>query len=346
MKSKKPRFRLFQTISGSKTGGAESFFERLTLSLHQYGCEQKVSIKPFHHRLKLLKNAGVKYNTCKYRSLIYPVDRWILKNQIKAYKPNIVLSWMNRATSFSPSGNWVNIGRLGGFYNLKYYKNCDWLIANTKGIAKWLNYNGWPKNRIKQLNNFVPENTGKEIKSLKKFSNNTTRVIAFGRFHHNKAFDTLFKAISLLNNITLFIAGDGPERNKLYKLSKKLEIDKKVVFLGWIDNTEDLLASGDIFVCPSRFEPFGNVIIEAFSAKIPVISTSTDGGLENIQHLKNGLITDIDDPTQLANSIDELRKSKDLKKSLIFNGFKTWEEFYHPKIITEEWIDFFEKVKK
>ncbi len=346
MSGKTPGLKLFQTMAGSKSGGAERFFERLAISINKSGCQQKVSIRPFEERIKLFKNEGIIVEKCHYRRLFSPIDKWKLKSQILDYNPNLVLSWMNRASEFTPDGNWTHVGRLGGYYNLKYYKNCDWLVANTKGIADWLIQEGWSSKKIKLLYNFIPENKGKKINNIDSLFKDRIKIIAFGRFHRNKAFDTLFKAISLINEVVLLIAGDGPEKNNLIKLCEDLNIKNRVKFLGWINNTEDLLSSGDIFICPSRIEPFGNVIVEAFAAKIPVISTATNGGVENIEHLKNGLLVKIDDTIQLAKSIRKLIKDKNLQKNLVFNGFQSWKKRHHPKIITNQWLDFLNGVAR
>ena len=51
----------------------------------------------------------------------------------------------------------MHVARLGGYYNLKYYRRCDHLIANTRAIVDYAVANGWPRARIDYLPNFVPD---------------------------------------------------------------------------------------------------------------------------------------------------------------------------------------------
>ena len=65
---------------------------------------------------------------------------------------------MSRATSFVPTkGDFVRVGRLGGYYDLKYYRHCDHLIGNTRDIVTYVRRHGWPAERAHYLPNFVDE---------------------------------------------------------------------------------------------------------------------------------------------------------------------------------------------
>lgn len=92
-------------------------------------------------------------------------------------------------------------------------------------------------------------------------------VGAVGRLNVIKRYDVLleiFKKILNINkNAILLIAGDGPERNKLKDLSKKLKIENKVKFLGNIDNTTELYCAMDVFVMTSKTEASPLVLIES-----------------------------------------------------------------------------------
>ena len=69
-----------------------------------------------------------------------------IKRIFDEFKPNIVLSWMNRASRLLPDSqkfNSVNIGRLGGYYKIKNYVNCDYLITNTIDLRNFVISKGW-----------------------------------------------------------------------------------------------------------------------------------------------------------------------------------------------------------
>jgi len=103
-------------------------------------------------------------------------------------------------------------------------------------------------------------------------------------------------------NAVLVLAG-GDKNGKMYELekhAKQLGIIDKVHFLGFVDDIHNLYPAADLFVLSSSVEPFGKVIIEAFAAGIPVVSTRTEGALEIIGREERGLLADIKSPDSIA----------------------------------------------
>ena len=71
-------------------------------------------------------------------------------------------------------------------------------------------------------------------------------------------------------------------------MANNLKVSDRVRFLGWRLDTPNLLATADALICPSRHEPLGNVILEAWAQERPVIAAASDGPKELIQNGKNG----------------------------------------------------------
>ena len=121
---KNSKIKILNIMSGAKTGGAERFFERLVIAIEKENIEQKVIIKHHSPRVKLLKDKIANLKLLRYLTIIIPSVFFYRKNN-KNFKPNIILSWMNRASGIIPNekiGNEVNVGRLGAFINLKTIK--------------------------------------------------------------------------------------------------------------------------------------------------------------------------------------------------------------------------------
>src|SRR5258706_13129845 len=114
-------------------------------------------------------------------------------------------------------------------------------------------------------------------------------LVALGRLHTNKAFDVLIEALAGVHDAHLWIAGTGPEESALKARIASRDLGKRVRFLGWREDTEAVLAAADIFVCPSRHEPLGNVVIEAFAQGLPVIATASQSPKALIEDGLNGL---------------------------------------------------------
>ena len=129
--------RVFQVMAGAEHGGAEAFFTRLVPALGRAGLEQRVAIRRDAKRSKILSEAGIEPVELPFGGPIDLYTPFRLRREIKAFKPDIVLTWMNRATVKCPPGDFVHVGRLGGYYDLKYYQGCDHLIGNTEDIVAW-----------------------------------------------------------------------------------------------------------------------------------------------------------------------------------------------------------------
>lgn len=334
-------------MAGAEHGGAELFFERLADRFHHAEMSQALSIKPYKARIDRLSAAGITPHTCHFRPLLKPLDSYQLARQMKAFEPSVVMSWMNRATDFTPAGSWTHVARLGGYYNLKYYRECDWLVGNTRGIADWLIQQGWPADRVHHQVNFVP---APQRPALLRADFNTPEkeplIVALGRLHQNKGFDTLLLALARAKDGILWLAGEGPERNRLEALTDELGLRDRVRFLGWQTAPECVIAAADLFVCPSRHEPFGNVIAEAFAAGKPVIATRSDGAVEHIKDGSDGVLVPLDDVAALADEIGNLIASKQTAQKLGKAAYQSWNRLFNPEKVTSDWMSFLSGVAR
>ncbi len=133
-------------------------------------------------------------------------------------------------------------------------------------------------------------------------------VGALGRLHVNKGFDILLQAAALLRergiSVKLQIAGDGPEDDTLKTLAARLGLGAEdLEFTGWVTGPADYLAKLDLFVLPSRVEPFGLVVVEAMAAGVPVISSDIDGPRTILRSGELGVMVPPEDPSALADAI-------------------------------------------
>lgn len=338
--------KVLQVMAGAEFGGAEEFFTRLTIALHKTKIEQRVIIRKNEARAQRLINGGVEPTQMRFGGKLDFQTPWALKRYIKDFKPDIVFSWMNRATSMCPTtGDFVHIGRLGGYYNLKYYRNCDHLVANTKDIADYLVNNGWAADKVHYLPNFVGAKRAKPIDRQKFFTpSNSTLILALGRLHENKAFDVLLHAIARVPNTYLWLAGDGPLKEELEALAEKIGIKPRVRFLGWRDDPEALFAAADMFVCPSRHEPLGNVVIESWAQGVPVIAADSLGPGMLIRQGENGVLFPVDDAKTLASSIKRLISDPELTQRMVAQASKDYANNFTEDIIIDKYLEFFERM--
>ena len=337
--------RVLQVMAGAEYGGAEAFFIRLVLALHRAGLEQRVVIRENPRRAKALSSAGIEAVQLSFGGFFDFMTSAALKREIRSFKPGVVLTWMNRATNKCPKGDFVHVARLGGYYDIKYYKKCDHLIGNTEEIVGYLTESGWPKERAHYLPNFVAAERAQPVPREQHFTpSGAPLLLALGRLHQNKAFDVLLEAVARTPEVYLWLAGEGPLREELETLAERLAVKPRVRFLGWREDTAAHFGACDVFVCPSRLEPYGNVVVEAWAQSVPVISTDTFGPGTMIEHMETGILTPVDDPMTLANAIRFVLNDADLRTRLAEGGRAAYEERFTEDSVVERYMQFFRDV--
>ncbi|MGB0682537.1 MAG: glycosyltransferase [Magnetovibrionaceae bacterium] len=339
--------KIAQVMAGAPFGGAEAFFVRLVLGLHRAKVDQVVAIRQNADRARLLARGGVTPHQFAFGGAFDFSTKSSLKRLFKAEKPDLVLTWMNRATALCPKskGKFVHVARLGGYYDLKYYQACDHLVGNTQDIVDYLVKEGWPEEKAHYLPNFVDAEPAAPAERDQWFTpDRSPLVLAMGRLHENKAFDTLLEAIARVPDAYLWLAGDGPEREALERMAEKLAIKPRVRFLGWRDDTAALLAACDVFVCPSRHEPLGNVVVEAWAQGKAVVAADALGPGTLIDHLETGVLFPVDDAKLLADSLKYVLAESADRERLAAAGRRAYEEHFTEARVVDQYMTFFERV--
>ena len=266
-----------------KFGGAERFYVDLTNGLARRGHDilaiSHVRSKAVLHLEKLpnVNRASVR--------VLGPWDplapRKILK-QVRDFAPDIIQTSLSRAAHLAgPAAHKLRIPLVAhthDFVDLKYFKKADVFTPTTAAQRDYLLGAGIPAHGIRWIPNFSSLSPVTAIHCRDK----VTKIVALGRFVHKKGFDMLLRSISRLadDNIRLYLAGDGAERQRLMDLAASLNLDNNVHFAGWQDDVRSFLLQGDLFVLPSRYEPVGIAVLEAMACGIPIVATKCHGPLE------------------------------------------------------------------
>ena len=342
--------RVLQAIAGARYGGAERFFERLVPALSRSGVEQRVLIRQDERRLALLRDAGLDVHPLAFGGRLDLLTRWRFARHVREFRPDIVFTWMSRASLHAPvspvgDAKFIRIARLGGYYDLKYYRGCDYLVGDTQSIVDYLVGEGWPADKAVYLPNFVSETVGKPLPRQDFYIPASAPVLlGLGRLHTNKAFDVLLKALVEVPDAYLLLAGEGPERAALDDLATRLGVKPRVRFLGWRDDVADLFATADLFVHPARHEPLGNVVIEAWAQRKPVVCVASQGPAVLVEHGVSGLLTPVDQPEPLADAIRSVLADSGTAASLAAAGRAIYERNYTEAAVVGAYRQFFDKV--
>jgi glycosyltransferase involved in cell wall biosynthesis len=162
-------------------------------------------------------------------------------------------------------------------------------------------------------------------------------VIGVGRLHPQKDFGLLLRAFRLVRNAQparLIILGDGPERAFLENEVQRLGLVADVLLPGFQENPFAWMARADVFVLSSRYEGFGNVIVEAMALGRPVIATNCPFGPDEIiEDNVSGLLVPVGDERALAGAIGRVLNDPALSACLAEAGCVRSEDFTPEHIV-------------
>ena len=228
------------------------------------------------------------------------------------YPPDGVLKEKIRDAAFVRSETGYNIRRLA-----------EWTSGNTRKIH--LTYNGVP------------------LKNYKKAPVAMTppyKLLALGRFVGKKGYDYLISACKILKDadfdFQLTLAGDGPLKGKLKRLSRRMGLTDRVFFPGFVtyEGISELFHASDLFLMPSIVHSSGDrdgiptVIMESLLHRVPVIATDVSGIPELIEDGVTGSLIPQKNSGALARAIVDLAKDREQAIRMAEKGrLRVFEKF-------------------
>ncbi|HEY8572034.1 glycosyltransferase [Phenylobacterium sp.] len=326
-------------LGTSGEGGAETYFVDLVTALARSGVPEAAAIRRHPAREAALKVAGVPVKVLGFGGPLDILTRTAAAGWAQVNGTKLALAWMNRAARHTPKGPWARIGRLGGYYSLKYYKGFDHLVANTEDIAEWVVGQGWPAGKVTHIPNFAP--APQDGAALPRASLGTPDgvplLLSMGRLHEAKAHDVTLTALTRLPDAHLWIAGAGPLGAKLKGIAQALGVAERVRFLGWRTDASALYRAADVCVFPSRFEPLGNVVIQAWAHGLPVVAAASQGPAALIEDGEDGLLVPVDDADALAAAVRRVLDEPILRIRMVQTGAARVEAEFSQAAVVARW---------
>jgi len=229
---------------------------------------------------------------------------------------------------------------------------CSWYMRNE--IIATLSL---PEDKIFVIPNGVyPIDLRKPIdywRARRRYALDWEKIVLFvGRMAYEKGVHVLLDAARIVLSrrwdVKFLIVGEGPMRSYLIDLSRQYGIYNKVYFTGFVDDRElsQIYRVSDIAVFPSLYEPFGIVVLEAMSAKLPVVVSDVGGFSEIVQNGVNGIKVPPGDPNALANAIDYLLSNREDALRLGERGYLDVLKRYTWSRIAEETLKVYENTLK
>ena len=332
--------KILHIIAGAKHGGAESCAVDTIKALHAAGVEQTLICRPHQAFLELTNDCNLDHYILRFSRALKWFEAAKINSIIKHEKPDLVHCWMRRASSFTPpQKNVPMLGWFGGYYDLKYYRSCNFYMGVTNDIVNHISDATGTPNQVYVGHAFgTLEAMGTVKKSDYGIPETSQVVLMLSRMHWKKGVALLITSASKIKNVVFLLAGDGPEIEDYKAQARDLRIDDRVLFPGWCTDRLGLLSIADVCVLPSRYEPFGIVIPESWFAGVPLVATKADGAKHYVQHEDNGLLVDIDDCEALVVALNRALNDESMRKQLIKGGTKTYKELFSRDSVIQELI--------
>jgi glycosyltransferase involved in cell wall biosynthesis len=194
------------------------------------------------------------------------------------------------------------------------YKRTKAVVTVSKGVAEDLKSLGLNSKNFKVIYNPMDiadiKKKAKEDPKHEWLENKSQPILlGVGRLTYQKDFAMLIKAFSKICKNTdarLIILGEGEERKNLQKLVNKLGLQDHVDMPGFVDNPYAYMSKAEVFVLSSRYEGFGNVLVEAMACGTPVVSTNCPvGPSEILDKGKYGKLVPVGDVEAMEKAIIE-----------------------------------------
>ena len=189
-------------------------------------------------------------------------------------------------------------------------------------------------------NGFNPPSIREDKETLRKiFGMNGWCIISIGRLVPWKGFALLIETMPTLlkrnPETTLFIAGDGPDRETLKNKIAELGLESNIVLLGKLSQEKlfEYIKASDVFALNTAYEGFSHQILEVMTLGTPVITTPAGGNTEIIEDNKTGILVPYNDLVFLEKAVEVLCADSVLRNSIIKNAQERVKEFSNERML-------------
>ncbi|MCP5304914.1 MAG: glycosyltransferase [Chromatiaceae bacterium] len=324
-----------QIVGSKQIAGAERWFLRFVRTLQARG-DEPVAVVRRGSELDGEALAGVRHAALPLRTVWDPLSRWEVSRLIARERPALVQTYMGRATRLThldPRRGIVHVARLGGYYKLDGYRHAHAWIGNTRGLCDYLVGAGFPAARVFHIYNFaepVRAVDAGELHALRErlaVEPDDLLLLTAGRFVTVKGQRYLLEALARLpdtlggRRLRLVMLGDGPLADDLHRQARDSGIAQRIVWAGWQTDTAPWYALADLVVFPSRdAETLGNVVLEAWAHRKPLVTTLFRGAREITSHGTDAWCVPCDDPPALAEALRTVIADPALQRQLVDGG--------------------------
>ncbi len=250
--------------------------------------------------------------------------------------------------------------QLGGGYRLSSWleetglKACDAVVAVSEEMSADLReHYGIPPERVHVIPNGVDASAFRREEDpsiLERLGVEVPYILFLGRLSRQKGiFDLVeaFKALKTELNLVL-VTGPADTQGLVDELSGAVGGLSRIRWINRMVTHEEAVAlysSCELFVCPSRYEPFGIINLEAMACERPVVATRVGGIMEVVQDGETGVLVPSEDPEALGRAIDDLMSDRGLREEMGARGRARVEKHFTWRTVAERTVELYRSLK-
>ncbi|MBO5031583.1 MAG: glycosyltransferase family 4 protein [Lachnospiraceae bacterium] len=353
-------------ISSLQKGGSErvmvnlaSYFREKNydvILVTQYKKENEYSIPPEIRRVYSepdeheLQGGRIKNFCVRFRTL---------RNIWKAYKPDIILSFLGKnnlmavaTAAFLPSRVAVSVrgeptmeyeGKMMQLIAKLVFRFADGVVLQTKRACAF-----FPK-AVRKKSRILSNPLNSQFLDREPCEDRENLIVAAGRLDNNKNHAMLIHAFAKIAEeypvMKLVIYGEGELRTSLEELIREKGLEDRISMPGSIDDVADKICKARIFALTSNTEGMPNSVMEAMALGLPVVATDCPcgGPAELIEDGVNGLLVPVGDAYALADAFRRILEDKDFEKKLGENARQITKDLA-PEKVNKEWEEYLKQL--
>lgn len=227
--------------------------------------------------------------------------------------------------------------------SIEYFvaRRAERVVVPSESLEKILLKWGVSENKIKVINNAFEWDSSVEVAEKSKIMLSGRAIVSAGRLVPWKGFmalvETMVELVKKFPDLKLYVIGDGPEREKIERRIKQLELESNVYLVGKVSQPIlfEYISQASVYAQNTGYESFPNQILEVLFLGTPVVTTDIGGNKDIMKNGENGLLVPYNDKHALASAIERILRDEELAEKFRGNGRITVAKFTKERMIGE-----------
>ena len=299
----------------------------------------------------------LKVSRNKFEEYLFSIFK--VRKKIREIKPHVIISWRSNAGCFSRLASiGLNVKTVFCDRTDPYTETsialkisafiCGFSYGGVFQLEKVRKY--YKRLYEKSIVIHNPIDSDMKNHNLIPYKERSKKIVHVGRFVLiQKRQDVMLDAFKVFlernSDYTLHFYGDGCDFDYVKKLAIEKGVSNSVFFHGAVRNIPEVIKDARMLVLTSDYEGIPNVILEAFVAGVPVVSTdcSPGGARVLIDDGENGFLAPVGDAKKLAGKMSDVVGNEELAKKFIVNGRVKLKDFT-PNVVFQQWNEYLSKM--